>query len=251
LDRCRGINNKEVAVFCTVDVGVKGVGFSLWTCSSESWELLVAFFVAAAVPALSAETWLELAREISATACPYLNTDAKSVNTPVRESIQTAVLVSTPGAEPRIGTRAESSRHSGTTSLQSPVQLVVVETMVIYPHSPARPNDIANLQGLAGCVVGVLCSGWGAGAVGYEARVWKGQTPREVMGARVELKVRKRGWEDRVVATRPALVRGKMQHKPITKTELNDVMHAIGLGFYHVEQMTIAAQMAAATQPLG
>lgn len=238
-------------MFCTVDVGVKGVGFSLWTSSSGSWELLVAFFVAAPVPALSAETWLGLAREISDTACPYLNTDEKSVNNPIAKSIQTGVLVSATGAEARIGARAESDRHPGSISTQSPVQLVVVETMVIYPHSPARPNDIANLQGLAGCVVGVLCSVWGAGAVGYEARQWKGQTPRDVLGARVALKVRNRGWEDRVVATHMGVVRGKLQHKTTTKTEVNDVMHAIGLGFYHVEQMTIASQMGAARQTPG
>lgn len=238
-------------MFCTVDVGVHGVGFSLWTSSSGSWELLLAFFVAAPAPALSVETWLGLAREISSTACSHLNTDAKSVNNPASESIQTAVLVSTPGAKPRIGTRAPSNPHSGTTSLQSSVQLVVVETMVVYPHSPARPNDIANLQGLAGCVVGVLCSGWGAEAIGYEARTWKGQTPRDVMGARVAVKVRNRGWEDRVVSTRVGTFRGKLQRKPLTKTELNDVMHAIGIGFYHVEQLTIAAQMAAAAQTPG
>lgn len=238
-------------MFCTVDVGVHGVGFSFWTSSSGSWELLVAFFVAAPVPALSAETWLGLAREIFSTACSHLNTDAKSVNNPASESIQTAVLVSTPGVGPRIGTQAESDRHSVTTSLQSSVQLVVVETMVIYPHSPSRPNDIVNLQGLAGCVVGVLCSKWGAQTIGYEARTWKGQVPRDVLGARSELKVRNRGWEDRVVTTRVGTVRGKLQRKPLTKTELNDVMHAIGLGFYHVEQLTIAAQMAAAAQTPG
>lgn len=236
-------------MFCTVDVGVKGVGFSLWTSSSGSWELLVAFFVAAPTPALSVETWLGLAQEICSTACPYLNTDEKSVNNPACKYRQTGVLASAPGAEPRIGTRAPSNPHSGTTSLQSSVQLVVVETMVVYPHSPARPNDIANLQGLAGCVVGVLCSGWGAGAVGYEARTWKGNVPRDVMGARVELKVRNRGWEDRVVSTHTAVVRGKLRRKTTTKTELNDVMHAIGIGFYHVEQMKISAQMSAAQTP--
>lgn len=107
---------------------------------------------------------------------------------------------------------------------------VVVETMRIYTFGHARPDDIINLQGLAGMNAGVIASLLGSNdvsVIGYEARTWKGQVKRDVMGNRVAAKVEKRGWSDRVLGR-------------LTKTQKNDVYHAVGLGLYAVDQREIA-----------
>lgn len=102
---------------------------------------------------------------------------------------------------------------------------VVLETMELHKFSKSRPADILNLQGIAGAFAGAFgCLG--ADVVGYAAAVWKGQVPRDVMAARVAMKVRLQGWTDRVPETK---------RKVLNKDELNDVQHAIGLGAYHLE----------------
>lgn len=103
---------------------------------------------------------------------------------------------------------------------------IVVETMVIYPFGKSRPNDVSNLQGLAGAIASGLAFSLGSQTcqvVGLEARTWKGQVPRDVMGARTEAKIKDRGWFDRVRLERAS-------------TKNNDTFHATGLGLYVISK---------------
>lgn len=92
---------------------------------------------------------------------------------------------------------------------------VVVETMRTYTQGKSDPADLFALQGLAGTLLGIA-HGWGLATDGYLAMQWKGQVPRDVMGARVEREVEIRGWGDRIAW-------------PKRKTWRNDVCHAIAL----------------------
>lgn len=116
------------------------------------------------------------------------------------------------------------------------VSVAVIETMMIYKHSPGRPDDVLNLQGLAGAVAGTLRTTFNSRLVHYLARDWKGQVPREVMGERIAAVVLKKGWSDRVERTRMGVLRGQLTTKNLTKTELNDVHHSVGLGLYHFKK---------------
>ena len=93
---------------------------------------------------------------------------------------------------------------------------VIVETMRTYTQGKSDPADLFALQGLAGALLGVA-HGWGIATEGYLATQWKGQVPRDVMGARVEKEIEIRGWESRI-------------QWPKKKTWRNDVCHAIALG---------------------
>jgi hypothetical protein len=93
---------------------------------------------------------------------------------------------------------------------------LAVETMRVYTGGKADPADLLELQGVAGCLVGL---GAPRSVEGVPASAWKGQVPRDVLGARLERWTRAQGWWDRV-------------RIPSRKTNLNDVMHAIGIGRY-------------------
>jgi hypothetical protein len=92
---------------------------------------------------------------------------------------------------------------------------VVVETMRTYTQGKSDPSDLFALQGLAGALLGTA-HGWGMATEGYLAMTWKGQVPRDVMGARVEKEIAQRGWNERI-------------RWPSRKTWRNDVCHAIAL----------------------
>lgn len=98
--------------------------------------------------------------------------------------------------------------------------LLVVERMKVYRHGPGDPRDLLALAAIGG---GLVRAFHGARSIGLLPATWKGQVPREVMGARVEKHLRERGEWDRVVP-------------PRRKKNLNDVMHAAGLGLYCVER---------------
>jgi hypothetical protein len=90
--------------------------------------------------------------------------------------------------------------------------------MRIYTTGRANPADILQLQGVASAVCTWFARD-GAEVRGVEPSEWKGQVPRDIMGARVEKKVRAAGWWDKVIV-------------PSRATQLNDVMHAVGIGLY-------------------
>ena len=93
---------------------------------------------------------------------------------------------------------------------------VVVETMRTYTQGKSDPADLFALQGLAGALLGTA-HGWGMATEGYLASKWKGQVPRDVMGARVAKEIEIRGWDSRI-------------QWPKKTTWRNDVCHAIALG---------------------
>ncbi len=96
----------------------------------------------------------------------------------------------------------------------APIALFAVETMRIYTRSKSDPADILQLQGVAGTLTG-MCGA--ERVVGLEPSVWKGQVPRDVMGARQEKWLTDTGQWDKI-------------RRPKRKTQLNDVMHAVGIG---------------------
>jgi hypothetical protein len=91
---------------------------------------------------------------------------------------------------------------------------LVVETMRHNPGRSVPVEDLLELAGVAGAIVGRLSS-WSSHAA--LAHRWKSQVPRDVMGARVEEHLRREGlWH--------------LVDVPSRATELNDAMHAVGLG---------------------
>lgn len=96
--------------------------------------------------------------------------------------------------------------------------------MKVYTKGRARPADLLELQGIAGAIVGRYHT---AQMFGFEPGEWKGQVPKNVMGARIEKKVRDRGWWDRVEV-------------PRSKAKLNDVLHGIGVGLFAIERGHLA-----------
>ena len=95
---------------------------------------------------------------------------------------------------------------------------LVVEMMKVQVKGRADPADLIELAGVTGAIVGRLSS-WSA--EGFEPSVWKGQVPRDIYGARVEAHLRAEGLWSRVEV-------------PSRATELNDAMHAAGLGRWYL-----------------
>ena len=101
-----------------------------------------------------------------------------------------------------------------------PISIVVVEAMTIYPHLKGDPSDLLEIQAVVGAILARFPD---AVHVAVDARTWKGQVPRDIFAARIEKKLRERGWWDRVQI-------------PSRKTHLNDVLHAAGLGLWYLER---------------
>lgn len=89
----------------------------------------------------------------------------------------------------------------------------VVEEMQVHAGGKARPADLLELAGVSGVVIGAV--GWPA--VGALASLWKGQCPRDIFGDRVARHLRDEGMWHCIEVPRSA-------------TELNDALHAVGLG---------------------
>lgn len=96
-------------------------------------------------------------------------------------------------------------------------QVLVVETMRIDARSVAE--DVLEVQAVAACIVGRL---WGWTPDEAPAHKWKGQTPRDVMGRRVEKHVQDEGLWSAIEV-------------PSVKDHLNDVMHAVGIGWWYLD----------------
>jgi hypothetical protein len=96
-------------------------------------------------------------------------------------------------------------------------EVVVVERMQVYMRGKGDPRDLLALAAIGG---GLFRAFGDAEPVGPLPREWKGQVPREVMGNRIEQRLRDQGWWGRVA-------------EPRRKANLNDVMHAVGLGFWY------------------
>ena len=97
--------------------------------------------------------------------------------------------------------------------------VVAVERMQVYTRSRGDPRDLLALSAIGGSLFRAFRD---ARPVGPLPREWKGQVPRDVMGARVEKKVRDRGWWERIAL-------------PRRKTHLNDVLHGIGVGLWSID----------------
>lgn len=94
---------------------------------------------------------------------------------------------------------------------------LVMETMQVYVHGQDKADDLLQLQGIAGVLVGMYP---GANPVGYRPAEWKAQVPSDILAARVESYLKRAGWSDRVVAP--------------PKARLGDVMHGVGVGLVHL-----------------
>jgi len=96
--------------------------------------------------------------------------------------------------------------------------VVLTETMKVYVGGKADPDDLLELQGVAGAVVGVLGSvGWQA--KGVLAREWNGTVPSEIRRERTKAWVEARGWVSRVDLKTTARFQ-------------QDVWSAVGIGRY-------------------
>lgn len=96
---------------------------------------------------------------------------------------------------------------------------LLVETMKVYSGSRTDPDDLLELNGVAGAVVGVLVSrGWSVDSVeGVLARDWNGQVPSDIRRRRTQDWVESRGWSPRVDLN-------------TTQRYQEDVWSAVGIG---------------------
>jgi len=111
--------------------------------------------------------------------------------------------------------RWRSSAQAVFDTLPGEPTFLVLETMTVYVRAGGDTRDLLFLQAICGALAGI-CSG--SKVISMEPRTWKGQVPRDVFGARVEQHLRDAGTFDKVVIV------------PRLKTQLNDAMHAVGLG---------------------
>ena len=112
----------------------------------------------------------------------------------------------------------EGERWVGMQGTRTTPGTLVVEMMKVQVKGRADPADLIELAGVTGAIVGRLSS-WSA--EGFEPSIWKGQVPRDIYGARVEGHLRAEGLWSRVEG-------------PSRATELNDAMHAAGLGRWYL-----------------
>ena len=101
--------------------------------------------------------------------------------------------------------------------------VLVVERMKVYTRGVGDPRDLLALAAIGGGLVRAFPS---ARPIGLLPSTWKGQVPRDIAGARIEKHLRERGEWDRVVP-------------PRRKTNLNDVMHAAGLGLFCIDRKRV------------
>jgi len=99
-------------------------------------------------------------------------------------------------------------------------EVLVVERMKVYARGVGDPRDLLALAAIGG---GLVRAFYGARAIGLLPATWKGQVPRKVMGERVEKHLRERGEWERV-------------QRPRRAANVNDVMHAAGLGLFCIDR---------------
>jgi hypothetical protein len=109
--------------------------------------------------------------------------------------------------------------HVPVSALAGPCN-IVIELMKVQVKGKGDPSDLIELSGVSGAIVGrMVADRWQA--VGFEPSVYKGQVPRDIYGARIEGHLRAEGlWSCVEVPSRA--------------TELNDAMHAVGLGRWYL-----------------
>ena len=100
----------------------------------------------------------------------------------------------------------------------APLRRIVVEMMVVRVKGKGDPADLIELSGVAGTICGWLHA---QDSEGFTPEEYKGQVPRDIYGARVEGHLRAEGLWSRVEV-------------PSRATELNDAMHAAGLGRWYL-----------------
>ena len=102
------------------------------------------------------------------------------------------------------------------------VDAILFEVPVVYPHSKARPEDVATLSLRAGVAVGIAISKYPHALVGsVEPRKWKGTINGDVMGRRILDRLSgddRRAYEEGI--------------KPIAEGLQHNVLDAVGIGLF-------------------
>jgi hypothetical protein len=99
---------------------------------------------------------------------------------------------------------------------------LVVERMQAYPRSPVDPNDLLDVQGTAGAVVGAVPQA--RRVVAVHPREWKGQRPKSAIVA----DVRRAGIRDALIVAPSAGVR-------------HNAVEAVGIGLWYLRRNSDSA----------
>lgn len=102
--------------------------------------------------------------------------------------------------------------------------VLVMETMQVYARGQDKADDLLQLQGIAGVLVGMYPE---ATPIGYLPAAWKGQVPSDILANRVEAYLDGKGWGDRVL--------------PCPPRRRGDVMHGVGVGLVHLGLVGVGA----------
>lgn len=116
-----------------------------------------------------------------------------------------------------------------------PVDVAVVEMMQVYGGKwAANPADLMQLVGVDGAV----CMSIDAKAyVDYLPRSWKGQVPQATYAKRIDALLKKTG-ESEAVEECPASLR-------------HNVLHAVGLGLFHLGRINVGCTEIYGSVPTG
>ena len=107
---------------------------------------------------------------------------------------------------------------AGLVALDLHPDVLVMETMQVYVGGTDKADDLLQLQGIAGVLVGMYTD---ALPVSYLPAAWKGQVPTDILANRVGAYLVRMGWDH--------LVEGNTPRK-----RWGDVMHGVGVGLVHL-----------------
>lgn len=187
-------------VLLTCDPGARGVGCAFWYREET-------------LPGRKPAVWT-LFRALYAT--PYTGKPPAGETGPAEWRLVTEAVVSAAGKVARaLGEHLQGTPSVSASSQYLPTHLVI-ETMQVYTRSKGDPNDLLALAAVGGCLFGTFEA---TSNVGYKAREWKGQIPRAILGKNTEKKLIATGEWSKVIV-------------PSVKARLNDIMHAVALGWY-------------------
>ena len=112
------------------------------------------------------------------------------------------------------------SRAAQEVYLPLPPSAVYIETMQVYRGVKAwhvDPADLLELQGLAGALALRFRYEGALKVENILPGAWKGQAPKPVMTARIQGWIDRRGWQDKLIAPKPA-------------RRIGDLLDGVGLG---------------------
>jgi hypothetical protein len=120
------------------------------------------------------------------------------------------------GAEAWYGyTRAKTDLPSSFREIIEGADHLVVEMQQVYRRGPGDPNDLLQVAGVAGVVVGL--ANLDARVTGYLPREWKGQVQKDVFAKRILTRL-------------DSAEMFKFNSKKIAKSLVHNCVDAIGLG---------------------